>query len=103
VPLEPRFLYPTFLLTPGFAAKLPLLALLGVLNSGWYAIPKARLYGALPGESGTAIAVGSAGGFAGALTPLGLGLIAGAPGLGPTMWLLLLAPLTLLVGLPRKC
>jgi FSR family fosmidomycin resistance protein-like MFS transporter len=78
-----------------------LLALLGLLNSGWYAIPKAGLYSALPGRSGTAIAVGSVTGFVGGLIPLAIGLLAGLVGLGPTMWLLLLAPLALLVGLPR--
>lgn len=50
--------YPAFLLVPSLAAKLALLAALGLLNSGWYAIPKAWLYDALPGRSGTAVAVG---------------------------------------------
>lgn len=93
--------YPLFLLLPSMTAKLGVLALLGLLNSGWYAIPKAGLYAALPGRSGTAIAVGSLTGFAGAAIPLGLGLTAQYAGLGATMWLLLLAPVALLAGLPR--
>jgi MFS transporter, FSR family, fosmidomycin resistance protein len=88
--------YPAFLLLPGFAAKLGLLAVLGLLNSGWYAIPKAWLYEALPERSGAAVAVGGLGGIAGSFVPLLLGLVAGAAGLAATMWLLLLAPLALL-------
>jgi FSR family fosmidomycin resistance protein-like MFS transporter len=99
--------YPAFLLVHSAGAKLVLVAALGLLNSGWYAIPKARLYSSLPQRSGTAVAVGSLGGLAGALLPLGLGLLAGAVGLGPTMWLLLAAPLGLLAlsrpaGRPRR-
>ena len=94
--------YPAFLVVPRADAKIALLAVLGLLNSGWYAIPKAGLYAALPGRSGTAIAVGSVSGFAGALVPLAVGLAAEQLGLGPTMWLLLLAPIGLIVGLPRR-
>jgi FSR family fosmidomycin resistance protein-like MFS transporter len=95
-------LYPAFLLAPGLAAKLPLLTLLGLLNAGWYAVPQARLYAALPGASGTAIAVGSVSGLAGALVPLGLGALAGALGLGATLSLLALGPLVLLALVPRR-
>jgi MFS transporter, FSR family, fosmidomycin resistance protein len=94
--------YPVFLLLPAAGPKIGLLAVLGLLNSGWYAIPKAGLYAALPGRSGTAIAVGSISGFAGALVPLALGLAAERFGLGPTMWLLLVAPVALFAGLPRR-
>jgi FSR family fosmidomycin resistance protein-like MFS transporter len=96
------FAYPLFLVVPTVELKLVLLALLGLLNSGWYAIPKAGLYSALPGRSGTAIAVGSVGGLAGAALPLALGLVAQQVGLAPTMWLLLLSPLVLLVLVPRS-
>ena len=95
-------LYPTFLLVPSLPAKLALLALLGLLNAGWYALPKAALYDALPGRSGTAVAVGGIGGLAGAAVPAVLGAIAGTIGLGPTMWLLLIAPVALLVGVRSR-
>jgi MFS transporter, FSR family, fosmidomycin resistance protein len=94
--------YPAFLVMPGFGAKLALAAALGLLNSGWYAIPQARLYAALPGRSGTAVAVGGVSGFAGAAVTLVLGFVAGATGLAATMWILLLAPLALLVLAPRE-
>lgn len=94
--------YPAFLLLPGLAAKLALLAALGLLNSGWYAIPKAWLYDALPGRSGAAVAVGGLGGIAAAVVPLVLGVLASAIGLGPTMWVLLLAPAALLALVRRS-
>jgi MFS transporter, FSR family, fosmidomycin resistance protein len=94
--------YPAFLVVPAPAAKLALLAILGLLNSGWYAIPKAALYRALPGKSGTAVAVAGVGGFAGAAVPALLGFLAERLGLGPTMWILLLAPVALLAGVPSR-
>lgn len=90
--------YPAFLLASSAGMKLALAAVLGLLNSGWYAIPKARLYEALPGQSGVAVAVGGIGGLLGAVVPLVLGVIAGSVGLQPTMWILALAPLALLLA-----
>ena len=85
------------------AGKLALAAVLGLLNSGWYAIPKARLYEALPGRSGAAVAVGGLGGLVGAAVPLVLGFVASSAGLEPTMWILVLAPLALLTASrPRR-
>ena len=78
------------------------LALLGILNAGWYAIPQARLYAALPDSSATAIALGSASGVAAAFVPLGLGALAGAVGIAPTLWLLAVGPLALLALVPRR-
>ncbi len=94
--------YPAFLLVPGYGLKLGLVAALGLLNSGWYAIPKAGLYEALPGRSGAAVAVGGVGGLLGACVPLALGFVAGAAGLAPTMWILVLAPVALLALAPRN-
>ena len=92
--------YPAFLLVPGIAPKLVLLAVLGLVNSGWYALPKAGLYGSLPGRSGAVVAVGGVGGLVGSAVPLLLGVAAGSVGLGPTMWLLLAAPVALLALVP---
>ena len=93
--------YPSFLLVPGLAPKLALLAALGLLNSGWYAIPKAWLYDALPDRSGAAVAVGGVGGLAGAGVPLLLGFLAAGVGIAAMMWALLLAPVALLALTPR--
>ena len=94
-------LFPAFLLVPGFGAKLVLLGLLGLFNAGWYSILKAHLYSAMPGQSGTVMTVGNVFGLVGALVPLGLGLVAERFDLAATMWLLLLGPVALLVGIPK--
>ncbi|MBL7183544.1 MAG: MFS transporter [Anaerolineae bacterium] len=94
-------LFPAFLLAPGFWAKLVLLGLLGFFNTGWYSILKAQLYSAMPGQSGTVMTVGNVFGLVGGLIPLGLGLVAERFDLVATMWLLLLGPVALLVGIPK--
>jgi FSR family fosmidomycin resistance protein-like MFS transporter len=94
--------FPAFLLANGTVPKLILLGLLGLLNAGWYAILKGRLYAAMPGQSATVLALGNVFGLAGSLLPLAIGLAAEWHGLGAAMWLLLLGPLALLVGLPRR-
>lgn len=98
--LAAGLVFPAFLLVPGPGLKLALVAVLGVAKAGWYAILKARLYAALPDRRGTARAVGDAGATAGSLLPLGVGLIAGAAGLGPAFWTMLLAPLALMILVP---
>lgn len=95
-------LFPLFLLLPTMAGKLLVLALLGILNAGWYSILKAQLYSTMPGRSGIVLAVYNIFGVVEGLIPLALGLIAERYGLSFTMWLLLIAPLALLVGIPRK-
>lgn len=94
-------LYPAFLLTPVFEVKLIWLALLGLFNSGWYAILKGQLYGSMPGQSGTVLAVDSLFGLAAGFVPALLGWVGEQFGLPVTMWLLLLGPIALLAGLPR--
>ncbi|MBN2386632.1 MAG: MFS transporter [Anaerolineales bacterium] len=95
-------LFPAFLVLPNLVVKVVLLGLLGLFNSGWYAILQARLYSTMPGQSGTVMTVSNVTGLFGKLLPFGIGLAAQAFGLGPAMWLLLLGPLALLVGLPRR-
>jgi FSR family fosmidomycin resistance protein-like MFS transporter len=94
--------FPAFLLVPGMWAKLVLLGLLGLFNAGWYSILKAQLYSAMPGRSGTVMTVSNVFGLVGGLIPLGLGLLAERFGLEVTMWLLLLGPIALLVGIPGQ-
>jgi MFS transporter, FSR family, fosmidomycin resistance protein len=94
-------LFIAFLLIPVFAVKLVIVALLGLFNAGWYSILKARLYGTLPGRSGTVLAVDNVFGLTGALLPWALGWTAERVGLQGAMWLLAVGPIALLVGLPR--
>jgi len=93
-------LFAAFLLLPGLWPKVVLLGLLGLFNAGWYSILQAQLYTAMPGQSGTTLAVSNIFGLAGAFLPLGLGWIAQSVSLSLAMWLLLLGPIALLVGLP---
>ena len=95
-------LFPAFLLVPSALVKFILLGLLGLLNSGWYAILKARLYSSMPGQSGTVMTLDSLFSLLGTLLPFGIGLAAQFLGLRIAMWLLLLGPIALLLGLPRK-
>ncbi len=94
-------LFPLFLLVPWFWPKVAILAVLGLLNSGWYAIPQGRLYSTMPGQSGSVMAITSALGVVTYAVPVALGLIADIAGIGNMMWLLLLGPLVLVLGLPR--
>jgi FSR family fosmidomycin resistance protein-like MFS transporter len=95
-------LFPLFLLAEPLWAKLAALAALGMLNAGWYAIPKARLYAELAGQSGAVLTLGTVTGLIGGTFPLALGLLAAAVGIEVALWALLLAPIALLVGLPRR-
>lgn len=94
--------YPAFLLVAGATPKLVLLGGLGLLNAGWYAILKARLYAELPAQSATVMTLGSVFGLAGSLLPLAMGLAAERFGLGAAMWLPMLAPVALLLAVPRR-
>jgi MFS transporter, FSR family, fosmidomycin resistance protein len=93
--------YAGFLLAPWLGVKLALLAGMGLLNAGWYAIPQARVYAALPGKSGTAMAANSLFGVLAGCIPAVLGWVAQTAGLAPTMWLLMIGPVGLLLWLPR--
>jgi MFS transporter, FSR family, fosmidomycin resistance protein len=95
-------LLPLFLLSSSLWLKLTLLAFIGLFVVGWYAILKANLFSSMPGQSGTAQALGSISGIVGKLMPLGIGLAAQAFGLQTAMWLLMVGPIALLIGLPRK-
>jgi len=94
------FVFPAFLLVSQPLIKLILVGLLGLLNSGWYAILRANLFTAMPGKSGAVLVLDNISGFFGRLLPFGIGLAAQAYGLGVAIWILLLGPLALIIGLP---
>jgi FSR family fosmidomycin resistance protein-like MFS transporter len=50
-------LYPGFLALPNPGVKLALVGLLGLFNSGWYAVLQGNLYSSTPRQSGTAMAL----------------------------------------------
>ena len=91
-------LYPGFLLAPGPAAKLIILAVLSAATAPWYPILQARLYGSLPGRSSVAVTLSSAAALAGGLGPLTVGLIAQAFGLSWALTVLVVVPVAVLAG-----
>jgi FSR family fosmidomycin resistance protein-like MFS transporter len=95
-------LFPAFLLAPGFAPKVILAGVIGLLNSGWYSVLQGKLYSAMPGRSGTVTTVGNLIGVLDSLFPLVIGFVAQTQGLETAMWLLWLGPITVLAGLPRR-
>jgi FSR family fosmidomycin resistance protein-like MFS transporter len=95
-------LFPAFLLVPDVALKLVILGLLGFFNSGWYSILQGQLYSSMPGQSGTVMTVGNVSGLIGSLIPLIIGMAAERLGLRAAIWLCLLGPIALLIGLPRR-
>ena len=90
-----------FLLVPGFLPKLAAVILVNLGNTGWYPVLQGRLYSALPGQSGLMLVIGAITMPLAKLLPFLIGLLADTFGLGNAMWLLLLGPAALIIGLPR--
>ncbi len=95
-------LFPLFLLVEVWELKLFLLGIIGLFNAGWYAILQGKLYDTLGENSGAVLIVGNASGIFGALLPIFFGVLAELYGLSVVMWLLLIAPVVLLIMLPRE-
>ena len=95
-------LYAAFLLVPLVWLKYILIAAVSFATAGWFAILRGRTYAALPGQSGMVVAVTALANLSVLFVPTILGALADAFGLQTAMWLLLLGPLALVVGLPRE-
>ena len=94
--------FPIFLLIPGFLPKLAVIVLVNFCNTGWYSILQGRLYSALPGQSASLMAIGAVTTPIAKAFPLIIGFLADQFGLASAMWILLLGPIALLVGLPKN-
>jgi MFS transporter, FSR family, fosmidomycin resistance protein len=90
-------LYPAFLLVPGAAGKVAIMAALSAATAPWYPLLQARLYGSLPGRSSVAVTLSSAAGLAGGLGPLAVGIMAGWFGLPWALGTLVVVPVVILV------
>lgn len=95
-------IYPLFLTVPNLDSKYILLGGLGLLNAGWYSILQGRLYTSMTGQSGAVMTLSTLFGLAGSLVPLLLGFMALRAGLETTMWVMMAAPVALLLGLWRQ-
>ncbi|HLZ93962.1 MAG TPA: MFS transporter [Candidatus Dormibacteraeota bacterium] len=93
--------FPVFLLAPGVVPKLAALAALSVLTAGWYPVLQARLYAALPGQSGAQLAIGNVFRMAVTPVPLLIGLMAARFGLGAALWIFAAGPVLLTLLLWR--
>ena len=91
-----------FLLVPGFLPKLIVVVFVNLLNTGWYPILQGRLYSSLPGQSASVMAIGSVTAPFAKFFPFLIGFLADQFGLQAAMWILLLGPIALLIGLPRN-
>lgn len=96
-------LYPSFLLVPSLELKLVILGALGFFNAGWYSILQGQIYTTLPDHSASAeLTLGNIAGFVGGFIPLIIGMIAERAGLDVAMWVMMLGPIALLIGIPRQ-
>jgi MFS transporter, FSR family, fosmidomycin resistance protein len=90
-----------FLLIPGFIPKLIVVILVNLFNTGWYPVLQGRLYSSLPGQSASLMAIGSVTAPLAKLFPFLIGFLADQFGLQTAMWILIIGPIALLIGLPR--
>jgi MFS transporter, FSR family, fosmidomycin resistance protein len=90
-----------FLLVPGFLSKLIAVILVNLLNTGWYPVLQGRLYSSLPGQSASIMALGSVTAPLAKFFPFLIGFAADHYGLQTAMWILILGPIALLIGLSR--
>jgi FSR family fosmidomycin resistance protein-like MFS transporter len=91
-----------FLLVPGFLLKLIFVIAVNLFNTGWYPILRGRLYSSLPGQSASILAIGSVTAPLAKFFPFLIGFLADQFGLQNAMWILVLGPIALLIGLPRR-
>jgi FSR family fosmidomycin resistance protein-like MFS transporter len=96
------FAFAIFVLTPGFIPKLIVVIFVNLLNTGWYAILQGRLYSSLPGQSASIMAIGSVTAPLAKFFPFLIGFLADQFGLQTAMWILILGPIALFIGLPRS-
>lgn len=96
------FAFAFFLITPGFIPKLIVVIAVNLFNTGWYSILQGRLYSSLPGQSASVMAIGSVTAPLAKFFPFLIGFLADQFGLQTAMWILLLGPVALLIGLPSR-
>lgn len=91
------FLYLLWLISPWVGVKVGLLFIFRLVTLGWYPVLKGEAYASLLGRSGTVMAVSSLAGLIGAALTWFIGWYAGWMGLNAAMWLLLFAPVCLVL------
>ena len=96
------FAFAVFLLMPGFIPKLIVVIAVNLFNTGWYPILQGRLYSSLPGQSASSWRLVLSRRRSQNFFHSCIGFLADQFGLQTAMWILILGPIALLIGLPRK-
>jgi FSR family fosmidomycin resistance protein-like MFS transporter len=96
------FAFAAFLLLPGLIPKIVAIVFVNFFNTGWYPILQGRLYSNLPGQSASILTIGAVTTPIAKFFPFMIGFLADQFGLQTAMWILLLGPLALIIGLPRQ-
>jgi MFS transporter, FSR family, fosmidomycin resistance protein len=95
-------IYPAWLLLPWVWAKVALAIFIRLATMGWYEVLQGEAYAAMPGRSGTAMAINSLFGVLGGGMAWLVGWFASQAGLPAAMWLLLAGPLALIFFVPKQ-
>lgn len=95
------FVYLAWLLAPWLWAKVALTMLVPFATLGWYPVLKGETYASVPGRTATVEAINSVAGVLGGVLAFVIGWVAERFGLPLAMWLLLAAPLCLVLFVPR--
>lgn len=96
------FLYLAWLLAPWVWAKIILTLLVPFATLGWYPVLKGETYASVPGRTATVEAINSVAGLLGGGLAFLIGWVAERAGLPAAMWLLWLAPILLVLFMPRQ-
>lgn len=94
-------LFIAFLLVPSAWAKIILLIGVRLSTMGWYSVLQGEAYAAVPGRSGTVMAITSTAGLLGGALVWLIGLAANHFGLATALWLLLAGPIALALFVPQ--
>jgi FSR family fosmidomycin resistance protein-like MFS transporter len=90
-----------FLLAPWPLVKILLMIGVRLSTIGWYQVLKGEAYASLPERSGSVSAISSLGGLVGGALTWFIGWVAYQAGLPAAMWLMLAAPISLLLFTPK--
>lgn len=91
-----------FMLVPITWLKFVLIGVISFSTTGWYAILRGKTYAVLPGQSGVIVSVTALGNVSSVFVPVIVGRLADIFGLQWAMWIFLLGPISLIVGLPLQ-
>lgn len=94
-------LFIAFLLVPIAWVKIVLIIGVRLTTMGWYQVLQGEAYAAVPGRSGTVMAITSTAGLLGGALVWLIGLAANQFGLAIALWLLLAGPIALALFVPQ--